>query len=221
MNHIYACMPFLLIPIIGITLAARCIWTAAMSFLAGMGLANAKDTHYTKTLPEDEMVLCYERVEPPSSLIGTPWANITEMENWANAEHRILYLVKSNNVNHDAVQDWVEQAENAALAAKSVVNRRELSADTYQMALKVLQEWHADIITSKTLVSCYDRAGSLPYIEDVSQQLMHLEQLMEDGKLDSKALEEIQEGIRKRLSKDINPETSKELSLLLVNLIYN
>lgn len=223
MKHLFIILPLLVLPVVGLTLASRWIWTTVLGLLAGMGMACAKQTDNQKSQSNERMVTCYEPMPMPSVLEGTPWAYSEEMEAWANAEHGIIDMLRGKgkaSLQYDDLQKLITAAELAGRSAKVVVDRKQLHPDTYTMAMEVLINWHRDVAITTTAIKCYEKMVTPPYIDDINSNLMTINQLQAEGKLDDKVVAQVKAGIKERLGKETKPEVAEELSLLLVSLLY-
>jgi hypothetical protein len=204
MKYLLLFMPLLIIPIVGLTLASRWIWTTILGLLAGVGVASAKQNDFFDVDQNPQGVKCYEIATPPSMLQGTPWEYVDEMEMWAGAEQAIFDTITvsgNDRVDYDLLQRLIQDAERAATAAKGMVARQKLREETYNKAIEILQNWHADVATSKSSVKCYERVTVPPYVADISQQLMSLEKLQEQGKLSESVIAQVRTGIKGRMVK--------------------
>lgn len=224
MKYLFLFIPLLVVPIIGLTLVTRWIWTAMLGIIAGVGAASAKQNDIFDIDQNPQRVKCYETATPPSMLQGTPWEYVQEMEMWAVTEQAIFNTITvpgSDRVDYDLLQRLIQDAERAATAAKAMVARQKLREETYNKAVEILQNWHADVATSKSSVKCYERVAVAPYVADISQQLTSLEKLQEQGKLSESVNVQVRIGIKRRMAKETSPEVAEELSLLLVNLLHD
>lgn len=215
---------WLCLPLLGLAFFSRVLWTGILGILAGLGMACAKQTGSSGTQDDMGEVTCYKQVAYHSPFEGSRWEGNAELEEWARAEHSVLYFTRNRGMEkleYNELKERIDIAERAAVAAKTAVDRKELLPEAYSNAMKILSIWHRELAMSSSNVLCYQEASYPPYIDDVNRKLQSLEKMSGEGKLNDDTIKQAREGIKASLVKEIKPEEAEELSLLLVSLLYN
>lgn len=208
--------------VVGIAFWGRSIWTGVLALLAGLGVVqsrNAEGDDYPPVNPE-MMVTCYsEAVVPHNAMWDSRWENSQPLNNWAEAERQILSYAGSGEGNFDRMNGFIKVAQEAAANAKSAVAAGALKQESYELAVRTLAEWHADMAISYSSVMCYRRAVPPPAIEDASNRLFSLSKLQMESKISMVAVQEARDGMRVVLDETYSNSVAAETSAFLLDLL--
>jgi len=212
-----------LIPLIGVVFAARTVWMGILAVLAGLGVVSARSEGDTGDRDTSGMVKCYVKVPVKQSLMQDPrWADSDLLNKWAEAERNVVKCLMVGQTGYDMLEDMVEHASRAGEAAQTVVAQGLLSGEAYGMAREILDEWHADMVTSYGGVKCYDRSPTPPVVGNVANRLSTLASLRKQGTLSSQAVAEVEAGMEQDLKSVQSAAVADELSSFLIDLLgYN
>jgi hypothetical protein len=213
-----------LFPLIGLAVIARSAWVKILAFMAGLGMSSACNAESAKPSAEtgdpEAMVECYKQVAvTETTMKDSRWAHSDLITDWATAERAVLSIAVKGSIVYDELQLKITAARQAATAASAVVDTKLLSQAAYEMAVKVMDEWHADIALSSGSVKCYKRMAPPPAVSDTSSRLYSLQKLQAQGKIDDKVLAQAKDGMKSSLAASLTSKQSAELADFLLDLL--
>jgi len=213
-----------LMPILAVGYLGRSIWTGVLALLAGMGMSSACNADGTKPKAEADdpnaMVECYKQVAVTETIMkDSRWAHSDLIADWAIAERAILTYANGGVADFDEMETKIATAQQAAVRAKPVVTSGMLSQPVYDLAIGILNEWHANMAMSYSGVKCYKKAVTPPMVEDSSNRLSSLVRLQAQGKLTAEALAQVKEGMKTSLTASLSSKESAELADFLLDLL--
>lgn len=212
-----------MLPIAGVAFAARTVWMGILAVLAGLGVVSARSESDSSERDTSGMVKCYVRVPVKQSLMqDARWADSDLLNKWAEAERNVIKCLMVGESGYDMLDDMAMSAGQAGMEAEKVVTQGLLSGEAYGMAREILDEWHADMVTSYGGVKCYDRSVTLPYVGNVANRLSTLASLRKQGKITAQAVDEVEAGMEQDLKGVQSTAVADELSSFLIDLLgYN
>jgi len=218
----------LLLPFVMLAYYARSLWTTFLALLAGFGLSTCRAadgnpaTTGSQSSPKDAPpeVLCYRQPAVKPVFSNEKWQSSPEMKDWAQAERSVRWYVGGGErKDYDPLGKRIDIAQAAYAKAKSAVEQGILSQAAYDMAGKVLSEWHRDLALNYTSIKCYEAVMVNPEVEDINGRLMALERLVLAGNLSADAKSQAEAGIRQSLGGSLKPSEANELASLLMQLL--
>ena len=200
-----------------------------LAFLAGLGIACARDNSGKSSdavdsarqinNPTDE-VMCYLQPDTRVAFTDSRWSKSPELENWAWTERSLLDYIRGGGRDFERVNLIIDAARKAYFSAQSAVTQGILLKDTYDLAGKVMSEWHRDLALSYTSVECYEQSMIMPEIADASQRLSELTSLHLQGKITFEVVAQARKGMEENLvEQKVKPEVAKELPEFLTQLL--
>jgi hypothetical protein len=229
MKNLHYISLILLFPLITLAFYARSLWTSLLALLAGIGLstcraADGNPTPVTgsQSAPKDAppQVLCYRQPAPKPVFTNDSWDSSPEMREWAEAERSVRwYVAGGERKDYDPLGKRIETAQAAYAAAKTAVEQGLFSQGAYDMAGKVLSEWHRDLALNYTSIKCYEAVMVNPEVEDINGRLMALERSVLAGNLSADTKAQAEAGIRQSAGGSLKPAEAKELASLLLQLL--
>jgi hypothetical protein len=213
-----------LFPLIGLAVIARSAWVKILALLAGLGMSSACNADATKPKTEvddpNAMVECYKQVAVTETIMkDARWAHSDLIADWATAERAILAYANADDVRYDELQPKIATAQQAAVSAKPIVAAGLLSQPAYDLAISILNEWHADTAMSYSGVKCYKRMAPPPAVSDTSSRLYSLQKLQAHGRIDDKVLAQAKDGMKTSLTASLSGKQSAELADFLLDLL--
>jgi hypothetical protein len=220
----------LLLPFVLVAYYARSMWTTFLAMLASIGLSTCRAadgnptpaTNSTQPAPKvaPPQVLCYRQPAPKPVFTNDNWDSSPEMKEWAEAERSVRwYVAGGERKEFEPLGKRIDTANSAYAAAKAAVEQGLLSQGSYDMAGKVLSEWHRDLALNYTSIKCYESVMINPEVEDINGRLMALERSVLAGNVSADAKAQAEAGIRKSASSSLKPAEAKELASLLMQLL--
>lgn len=214
----------LVLPLIGLAVIARSAWVKILAFMAGLGMSSACNAEGAKPRAEtgdpDPVVECYKQVAVTEPIMkDSRWAHSDLIADWATAERAVLACATADDVRYEELQPKIVAARQAATNAKPIVGAGLLSQPAYDLAISILNEWHADTAMSYSGVKCYKRMAPPPAVSDTSSRLYSLQKLQAQGRIDDKVLAQTKEGMKSSLTTALSSKQSAELADFLLDLL--
>ncbi len=219
----------LLLPFVLVAYYARSIWTTFLAMLASFGLStcraadgNPAPATGSPSAPKDAPpeVLCYRQPAPKPVFSNENWQSTPEMKAWAEAERSVRwYVAGGERKDYDPLGKRIDTAQSAYAAAKAAVEQGILCQAAYDMAGKVLSEWHRELALNYTSIKCYEAVMVNPEVEDINGRLLALERSVLAGNVSADAKAQAEAGIRKSAGSALKPAEAKELASLLMQLL--
>jgi hypothetical protein len=221
---LHAFTGILMLPVLAVAFVGRTVWTAVLAFVAGMGMSSACNAENTKPYAgsgdPEPVVECYKQVAVSPTIMQDPrWAHSDLIADWAMAERAVLACATAGDVRYDDLQQKIVTAREATTNAKPIVVAGLLSQPAYDMALRVLDEWHADTAMSYSGVKCYKRMAPPPAVADTSSRLDLLSRLQARGQLSDEAVDQARESMKSYLTASLSAKQSAELADFLLDLL--
>jgi hypothetical protein len=206
----------LLLPVLAISFISRTIWTGVLAILAGLGVVQARSASADEP---SHMVMCYAKPREIAYFTKSDWQHSSLMIAWTLAEREIIKYADSKYGDFNTMQSLINAAGTAYNNAATEVSNGILSKEAYDMAGKVLAEWHKEMALAYTSVECYEATIIQPTIQNLSGRLFTLQQLSMEGKITPAAVAQAEQSIKSSLGSELSPAVSAELSQLLVELL--
>lgn len=229
MKNNYILLQIMMIPFVAFAFYARSIWITFLAMLASIGLSTcrAADGNPTpatgsQSAPKDAPpeVLCYRQPAPKPVFSSDKWQSSPEMKDWAEAERSVRwYVAGGERKDFEPLGKRINTAQTAYAAAKLAVEQGLLSQGAYDMAGKVLSEWHRELALNYTSIKCYEEALINPEVENINGRLMALERLVLAGNVNADAKAQAEAGIRQSAGGSLKLAEAKELASLLMELM--
>lgn len=219
MNHLFIILPLLLVPIIGLTLVSRYIWTALLGLAAAMGTACARNQDKAGNANKEPQIDCYIVAVDPGLITDSRWQGFQEIEDWAKAERSLINASHEQGVTFEQIQAFITAADQSYRKAEAVVKKGALSKEVYKSTGDILSEWHRDLAMSHSNVECYAKVSIPPMVMDVNRSLLALDDLQSKGKLSAEATTQARKAVLERTKKDMTSKQAEELTSLLFQLL--
>jgi hypothetical protein len=231
-NSFFTISLLICLPLFGTAFVARSLFISLLGFIASLGMASSRDAsgrdnssygdHGNPTQdPYDssQMIKCYTGPVRDYLMKSPGWKGNTLLESWASAEREIRDYDFSETVNIEDLSDSIGIAETAAGNAKQAVKDGVLNQETYDMAKKILHQWHRDLVLNFAAIECYKPVAVKPDVSNISQRMLELERLQAKDIFDDESTALALESIHQEIKKNSSPAIADELYRLISELL--
>jgi len=215
---------YLLFPIVGMIRMCRSMWLQILLLGAGISLActQSSDGKHPPSLPNhptgEDTKTCYARVPEPRFFTRADWQQSPELVAWAIAEQQLLASIKPVNSDYKSLSGKMKAADEAYKKAAVVVSQGLMSQALYDYAGAWLSHWHRSLEEHYAGVMCYMVRSVPPVIDDINRRLITVEDMKLAGKVDQKAVQQVQAAIREQLGRERSPQEAQDLGDLIMGL---
>lgn len=221
-----------IVPVFGIVCFARSIIIALLGFIASLGMASSRgvsDNDKSSNVDYDnptqdpydssQMIKCYTGPVRNYLMKSPGWAGNTLLESWARAERDIRDYDFSETVDFDDLNDSIGIAETAAINAQQAVKDGVLNQETYDLAKRLLHQWHRDLVLNFSAIECYKPVVVNPDVSNISQRMLELERLQAKDMFDDESTALVLESIHQEIKQNSSPAIADELYRLISELL--